>query len=148
MQSIRVLFGAIAGGLVLFAAISAAVFYRSPASPEMANNSMMFFGIAMMITVIIITAAFVVYKKMLLSLKGTAKPLQEKLNAYRAMMIVFLALCEGPGLLGVSFFILTGNLYLLLVPLVSIIVMLAQFPSKANIVNQLELTWQEQEELA
>ena len=68
---------------------------------------------------------------------------KEKLGDYRAVFILRLALLEGPAMMALIVYFLTGNyLYLVYTGLV-IVVYLAYIPSKSKIANELELSQSE-----
>ena len=84
------------------------------------------------------------YRKRIALLKTSNCDLMEKLNRYREALIVFMALCEGPAILGIIFYFLTANkLFLILVGLV-VIAMFLKRPEKSKIFNDLQLNTEEQ----
>jgi hypothetical protein len=79
--------------------------------------------------------------------KDSLISLPDKLNQYRATLILYMALCEGPALFGIILFYLTGNYFMFIITAMMIAAMLAKAPARQRVVDDLGLDWQQQEQL-
>jgi hypothetical protein len=62
-------------------------------------------------------------------------------------MISYLALCEGPALFAVMAFLLTANYWFLLITVAMLTAMIFKQPTKQRVINELQLSSQDQQEL-
>jgi hypothetical protein len=106
-----------------------------------------FLAVVLFIAVISLTVAARMYAKRITAAHATGLSLMDKLNIYRAALILYLALCEGAGLFAVIVYFLTGNMLLLIVVAVVLLAMLLKRPEKSKIFNELQLSSEEQMEL-
>jgi hypothetical protein len=94
---------------------------------------------------VVIPAAFF-YTKSLLRKTGPNDPLKDKFTLYQKIMIMRLAACEGVALYSVVFLLITGNLFGILIAILSLFVMWINFPNVDKISNLLNLTQTEIEQ--
>lgn len=149
LKAIQILFIALVTGLVIFHIIVIAWLLISgptikQADPVFDKGALAF---AFIVAAIALYAAFNQYKKRILEIKNSDNSLDDKLNQYRSILILYLALCEGPGLLAVILLFLTGNYLLLIASTAMILGMFAKAPLLKRIVNDLGLDWNQQQEL-
>jgi hypothetical protein len=78
---------------------------------------------------------------------GSGKTLSEKLQAYQSALIVRYALLEGPSLFGIVCFLITGNLFYLLISTCLIITMISLRPSVNAAEAYLQLSYDETQQL-
>lgn len=78
---------------------------------------------------------------------GSGKTLSEKLQAYQSALIVRYALLEGPSLFGIVCFLITGNLFYLLISACLIITMISLRPSVNAAEAYLQLSYDETQQL-
>ena len=148
-RAIRIFFIAIATGAVIFAAIAVVIKKFLDFEMEQVDED---FATVIQYVVIAVAigcclAAFWTFKKSIDTAKETLISLTDKLNLYNAALVKYAALCEGPAIFGIIAFLLTGNYYFLIVTVAMLFVMLLKRPTKRRIVQDLELDWQQQQEL-
>lgn len=78
---------------------------------------------------------------------GSGKALSEKLKAYQSALIVRYALLEGPSLFGIVCFLITGNLFYLLISACLVITMISLRPSVNAAEAYLQLSYDETQQL-
>lgn len=87
------------------------------------------------------------YKRKLETVNNSATPLNDKLNQYRRILILYMACCEGPALFSVVLLLLTGNYWLLIVIAGMLMAMAVKFPFTQKIISLLNADWIEQQDL-
>ena len=135
------------GGLLIFAIIVFALNYLLGQGSLDQSMIRIFFIAVIVIAIMSIFMAPRLYKKRITDALSPGLSLMDKLNIYRSALIVYLALCEGPGLFAVIVYFLTGYKPLLIVIAVVLLAMLLKRPEKSKIFNDLQLSSQEQLEL-
>lgn len=147
LRSISVFFYSMIGGLLLFAIIVFALnFLQAPALIE-ASVVRIFFIAVLAIAAMSIFMAIRLYRKRITDALSPGLTVMDKLNIYRAALILYLALCESAGLFAVIVYFLTGYKLLVIVIVVVLLAMLQKRPEKSKIFNELQLSSQEQLEL-
>lgn len=91
--------------------------------------------------------AFINYNKQVKQLKDLSMPLNVRLNKYRAILIKFMALCEGPALFSIIVVFLTGDFRVFAVTVILTATMFLKMPTKQRIIDVLQLNWNDQQEL-
>lgn len=86
-----------------------------------------------------IAAAFLLPKKMILPLLEK-ETLREKLEGLRTVLLIKYAILEGPAILSIIAFYMTGNTLYLLIALVLVAVMYAERPTEDKISSTLQLS--------
>lgn len=109
--------------------------------------NMIFVGAVAVVALLCLLRAVPGYKKGIAAIKNSTAQLNDKLNQYRAVMILYMALCEGPALFSIIVFFLTGEYIVLGITGAMLIAMLIRMPQKKKISNELGLNYQEQQEL-
>ncbi len=99
------------------------------------------------VALLCILRAVLIYRKGIVAIKDLVSPLNDKLNQYRAILIQYMALCEGPALFSIIVFFLTGEYIVLGITGIMLAAMLIRLPQKRKISNELALSFQEQQEL-
>lgn len=147
LRAISVFFYSMIGGLLMFTVIIFALnFLQKPVLLDQSLTRMFFIAILAIATISIFMATRL-YKKRIADALSPGMILMDKLNIYRAALILFLALCEGAGLFAVIVYFLTGYKLLLVIICVVLLAMLQKRPEKSKIFNELQLSSQEQLEL-
>ncbi len=85
-----------------------------------------------------IAASFIFYRKKIEKLK-LSENLIEKMSVYRSILIVKLALIEGPSFLGIVSYLLTSEIIFIFFGIAGIVFFILAFPAKEKIKNDLEL---------
>jgi hypothetical protein len=148
LRSIRVFFGAIITGAVIFAIIMVVVIkLQGHVMPETEEYQSIFLYVAAGLAVICWLVAVNQYNKGIAAAKDSLILLPAKLNLYRAALIKYMALCEGPALFGIIVFFMTANYMALGITSIMIIAMLAKTPTLKRVVDDLSLDWKQQQEL-
>lgn len=147
LRAIRVFYYAMIIGMLLFAIIVFALsFLQAPSITDKAETDT-FLIVVMIIAAGCIMAAHRVYGKRINEIQNSGMKLTGKLEAYRATLILFMALSEGGGIFAVIVYYLTANQWLLIVIGVVLLSMLLKRPEKSKIFNELQLSSEEQAEL-
>ena len=147
LRATRLLFGAIVGGQLIFSAVVLSVKDYSSAMIESTREANIFLAVALVFTVVCFLFARRLYNNGILVAKDSLISLQDKLNQYRATLIVYLALCEGPAFLSMVFFFLTGDYILVGVLACMLIAIMMKTPTRRRVIRELELDSEEQQEL-
>ena len=147
LRAIRVFFYALITGLSLFAIIVFALnFLLEPSITDKVEIDI-YLTVVMVIAAGSMMAAHRIYNQRINEIQSSAMKLIGKLEAYRAALILFMALSEGGGIFAVIVYYLTANQWLLIVIGVVILSMLLKRPEKSKIFNELQLSSEEQAEL-
>lgn len=147
LKSINVFFYAMVGGMLMFTILIFALNLLE--KPAMVDESMVniFLVVVLLVAAISLIVATRMYPKRIAAAHATGLSLIDKLNIYRGALVLYMALCEGPGLFAVIVYFLTGNKLLLIVVAVVLLAMLLKRPEKSKIFNELQLSSREQLEL-
>jgi hypothetical protein len=106
-----------------------------------------FLGMSAALLVITGLAALQIYRKGVQQARNLTGSIHDKLDIYRSTLIKYLALSESAGLLSVISLFLTADLRLLAVTAISLLLMLRGYVTKKKLVNELQLSWQEEQDL-
>jgi drug/metabolite transporter (DMT)-like permease len=149
-RAIRILFGAIITGALIFAiivlALNAVNEMQKPVSPVKKSENILFVA-GLGIVVVCFAIAWTGYNKMITIAKDSLISLTDKLNQYRSALIRYVALCEGPALFGIILFFITRNYLMLVITAIMIAVMLAKAPIRKRVIDDLALDWKQEQEL-
>jgi DMSO reductase anchor subunit len=147
LRAIKIVFFALIIGMSLFTVIIISLgFFREP--PLKDKEAVRVFFIAVLfVAASCLSIANYLYKKRMTAAHDLQLSLMEKLNIYRAALILYLALCEGAGLFAVIIYFLTGSQPLIIAIVMILVAMLMKRPEKSRIFNDLQLSSQEQSEL-
>lgn len=132
----QLFFGAVAVYLVNFGGVKVEI-------PDL-NKSLLY--IIPTIAIISVFGSSYIFKMRLVALKDKTD-LNAKFLDYRSALIVRWALLEGPSFLAIVAFILTGNYLLLSIAALIILFFIFIMPSKSKLESDLELSWQEENDL-
>jgi len=149
LKALKILTAALSLGVVFFAIVIIAFIQFN--GPLLEGINLKYINLLSIVTVIVVlsctVSAFFLYTKKTSGIKHLTISLQEKLNLYKAALILFLALCEGAALLSVVVFFLTGNYTILIITAVLLGAMLSKMPVTNKLTGLLNLDWKEQQEL-
>lgn len=147
LKAIRILCLALMIGVFLFAMISLIVNqFNGPFLETTRQYKDIFLSISGILGCICIFIAIKKYQKNII-VSQNAVSLNDKLNNYRTTLVVYMALCEGPALFSIVVFLLIGNLISLVFTAILFGMMLLKFPAAKRMISELQLNWQEQQEL-
>jgi len=147
LRANSILFYALIAGVIMFLVIIIALIEFAGDFPRVDD----YFGRILLIVVsvtasICLVSAFLSYKKAMSGILPEA-PLSERLNIYRAGLVRFAALCEGAALFSVIGLFLTGNFWFVLITVIMLLAMFSKRPTKQRFIGELQLNWQEQQQL-
>ncbi|HWB26150.1 MAG TPA: hypothetical protein VG738_11750 [Chitinophagaceae bacterium] len=142
-RALSILCIALIAGVTLFSCISIFLFAMGKTQYALPGEAQVFAIVALSLACICLFAGITLYKKRMLEAKELSL-LSEKLNAYRAALILFYALLEGPALFSVISFFETGELKLFLLTGAEVLLMILYFPNKQRVIKALYLSSQEE----
>lgn len=147
LRSISLLFTALITGIILFAGISLAISKLNGPFLHNPKFSQIFLGVVVILAVICLYLAHSNYNKRTRPEMQTLMSLNEKLNNYRVTLIKYMAFLEGPAILSIIGFLLTGYLRFIAITLIILLNMVLKRPSKMRMIHDLQLNSYEQSEL-
>ncbi|MBI3137355.1 MAG: hypothetical protein HYZ15_02085 [Sphingobacteriales bacterium] len=149
IRGLRILTIAISAGLCIFLllAVMANSLKVLPPDTKMDRATPAFLLITLLIAVLCVIRARVMYAKKTREIKAGGHSLRVKLDLYRPVLVLYIALCEGPALFSVIIFFLTGKYEILGVAGIMLVLMLEKMPGTGKLIRELDLDWREQEEL-
>jgi O-antigen/teichoic acid export membrane protein len=147
LKANNILFTALISGIVMFLLIAVVLIKFQGKFSDNDNFDRIFLIVVSIIAVICLVSAVSIYNKRINDTANSALPLLEKLNNYRPILIIYLAFCEGAALFSVTCLILTGNFWSIGVTTTMLIAMFFKRPTRQRLINDLQLDWQEQQEL-
>ena len=147
LKANAILFSALFVGVIIFLLLAVVLIKFNGKFSDNDDLDKILLVVVSIIAAICLVSAFSIYKRQINGLVNSVLPLTEKLNNYRAILIVYLALCEGAALFSIISLILTGNFWSIAVTATMLAAMLIKRPSRQRVINELQLDWQEQQEL-
>jgi hypothetical protein len=148
LRAIRIIFGAIIAGALIFALIVNVIHYiQGPLAPEAKEYAHFFLYAAAGLAAICLVIAMNGYNKGITVAKETLISLPDKLNQYRLSLVRYIALCEAPALFSIVAFFVTGNYLLFIITGIMIAAMLLKAPTLKRVTDDLGLDWKQQQEL-
>lgn len=147
LRANSILFYALITGVIMFLVIIIALIKFAGNFSRIDDD----FGRILLIVVSVIAgiclvSAFLSYKKAMSGILPEA-PLSERLHIYRAGLIRFAAVCEGAALFSVIGLFLTGDFWFVLIIGIMLLAMFSKRPTKQRFIEELQLNWQEQQQL-
>jgi len=136
LKTLRIIFGALAGGQIAFALILLLTQTETYFSFTESVNALHFIVPIISISAILITQIF--FKQNIKFLKQKDS-VNEKLAGYQTHTIIKLAILEFPTLMACVAFSLNGNLYFMLIVFVMVFYFLLQIPTAKKITTALNL---------
>ncbi|WP_184550430.1 hypothetical protein [Mucilaginibacter sp. FT3.2] len=142
---------ALLAGQLLFA-VMAFVVNKNAISLNLKNtNNDVFFLLVPIFAISCIALGIFIFKKQLSDTQQNTsafdKSLSDKIKRYQAAFIVRAALTEGPSLFGIVVFLLTGNLFYLIISGCIIVYFLTLRPTIDGVADALQLSYDEKQEL-
>jgi hypothetical protein len=148
LRASRILCIALITGVLIFTIVS--IFVNQFIGPFIEETkvyeNIFLWGIAI-ISSICILITLRQYPKGIAVVKGSGASLNDKLNQYRVVLIKHMAFCEFPALFSIIIFLLIGNFYVFGFTTMMLMIMLAKFPNGKRVISELELNWEEQQQL-
>jgi hypothetical protein len=144
---LKIMYISILLGTIMFVAIAFVFLKQSKQVYVTDIMTLQYFWFAsLFITLAMIPGSYYLYKK---KIEGVSESmnLTQKLIFYRTPFILRLALLEICCALNTSFFLITGNNYILFAALIVLIILLINYPGKSSISNDLKLNIEESDQL-
>jgi hypothetical protein len=144
---LKVMYIAILAWTILYIGIAYAFIKQSGQVYITDKMMLQYFWVAsMVLTLAIIPLAYIAYKKKLEGIKPE-KNLTEKLLFYRTPFLLRLALLEAGCIINTSLYLISGNQYILYAAIITLIVLLINYPTVSAVSNDLYLTNDEMDQL-
>lgn len=147
LRAMRVLHTALSAGAALFALIAFAVIQIN-GSPVLEPEYIKKTGYVLLAGAVLLAAfcffrAAAAYKKDVSRVKKEDSSLMNKLNHYRGILIMYLAICEAAAFFSVIVYFLTGDLKALIIAAIMLIAMIMKVPTQKRITEDLGLNWRD-----
>jgi hypothetical protein len=149
MRGIRILAAALAIGVIIFSLVIIGLVQFTGQAPNLkiAEFSSYLFPVLLAVTLFAVYMAHTGYSKAIRKIRECSDPLSIKLDSYRVAITKYLAICEGMAIFGIVAFFISSQYTLLIISALMLGLMLAKLVSMKTPENELNLSWQEQEEL-
>ena len=136
-------------GVVFFAVVMLVVVWFGGPSFDEEGLKMkdIFLYAAAGLGIICFFTARTMYNKKMQALGLTPGSLKHRLDQYRVALLAYMAPCEGAALFSVIVFFLVGDPLVLIVAAAMLGAMFVKFPFAKRVISELNLDWQEQQEL-
>lgn len=149
MRGLRILVAALSAGVLIFALICVVITQVS--GPLMDKNVVEYKSLILPVmtglAIIAILIAHTNYGKQIRKIREISEDLNIKLERYRVAVTKYMAICEGMAIFSILFFYWSGQYTVLIFAALFLGLMLAKLVSLKNPETELNLSWQEQEEL-
>ncbi|MBK7099106.1 MAG: hypothetical protein IPH58_13080 [Sphingobacteriales bacterium] len=139
-SGLRILHMAFFAGLILFSAVSFFLVFTGSMGKNSELNGILTILVPGLLVAGIISSYFIA-KNRLSTLVD--KNLNEKLSGYRVVMILKIALLEGPALFAIISYLLTGNNLCLGLAMLAVLLILFINPSREKVAEELNLSTQD-----
>jgi Na+/glutamate symporter len=151
LKTITIIHAALLAGQLLFLVMTFVVITK-PIGLDFANsNHDPQFYVALILGVVCLNVGTMIFKQQINRFNTEADQkratLSEKMRAYQSALIVRYALLEGPSLFCIISFLTSGNLFYLIISGLLIIFMLMLRPTVQTAERNLQLTYEEMQEL-
>ncbi len=149
IRALRILTITLSTGLCIFLLLTvlANSWKILPPDKKIERATPVFLLIALLIAALCAIKARMMYSQKTREIKAGGHPLRVKLDLYRPVLVLYMALCEGPALFSVIIFFLTGKYEILGIAGIMLVLMLEKIPGTNKLIRELDLDWKEQEEL-
>lgn len=125
----------------MFAAIAFYLVYSQSFTPQFHNGGGVSWIVAVTaLSLFLVLAAFLLYKRKVEKIRNNPAPLSQKLTAYRAASIIRWAMLEGPVLLNIICFMLTGDYNFLWLTVAILLIFVFTKPSLKIMMQELDLS--------
>lgn len=142
-KALKILHLAIAAGLVLFTAIVLLLFQTGQLKALDPSLERTLQVVAVVVSVGMLVVGFNLFKRKMLEARNSSEAGETRMSLYRTACIVWWAMIEGPGMLAVICFIITGNYAFIALAGFHVLLLFLFMPRKDNIIVLLNLNSQE-----
>ena len=136
-KGLKVLFGALLTGQLLFAAVSLYFAMQKTMLLQTHNLDNIFMTVLAIIATVCVLAGNKLFKQKTEKLDNQQRPLAERFSEYRAASVMRWALLEGPCLFGIICLMLTANYFFLLVISILLLLFITTAPQKNKVCDHL-----------
>lgn len=149
LKGLRILTTALSVGVVIFTLVSVGINqFNGPFLQEKIEKISSFLLPLMTgLALLALLMARYLYQQRIRAIREGNDNLKGKIDKYRAAVTLYLAICEGMALFNVVLFLLTGDYLLLIITGAMLLLMLGRLLAIRGVANELNLSWEEQEEL-
>lgn len=141
LRAMRIFCIALVTGVVLFAIIVTALLqsFKEPLikAAELPDRNL-FLYVAAGVGLLGLAVAFKIYNRKLPLIQNSGQKLTDKMSAYQRLLIIFMALCEGPAILSVMILFLTSRYEVLGITAVLVAAMVSKLPTRSKLVTLLQ----------
>lgn len=149
LRGIRIIAAALIIGVVIFSIITVVVNQINGAflDDEIVSLRAYLLPFMSLIALLAMLLARTQYQKQIRAIREGNDELVKKIIKYRVAVVRYLAVCDGMAMFSVVLFLLSGIYLLLIVTGAMLLLMAARFYAIKGVAAELELNWQEQQEL-
>ena len=149
LKGLRILTTALSVGVIIFTLVSVGInqFNGPFLQEEIKKVSSFLLPLMTGLALLALLMARYLYQQRIRDIREGNNNLKGKIDKYRAAVTLYLAICEGMALFNVVLFLLTGDYLLLIITGAMLLLMLGRLFAIRGVANELNLSWQEQEEL-
>ncbi len=142
-----IIWAALIMGMLFFSAISIFLVTSGVMNVNQIEQFATLIYIVPSLAIICVFAGFFVFKQKLEAIREKTDVIT-KIAEYRAALIIRWALLEGAAFFSIVSYLLTGNYILLGIAVVIIIIFILIMPSRVRLETDLELSWQDKNDLS
>ncbi len=146
-RALSILHAALVIGLLLFTGLSALLPLQDIRIDDDGTFENIFQAVAAVASIVCLVGGFSIFRRKLPAIRASNEPAEAKMVSYRGACIVWWAMLEGPGILGVVGYIRTGNHVFIALALFHLALLAVFMPRKNNIAFLLNLTTEEVQRL-
>ena len=149
LKGLRILTTALSVGVIIFTLVSVGInqFNGPFLQEEIKKVSSFLLPLMTGLALLALLMARYLYQQRIRDIREGNDNLKGKIDKYRAAVTLYLAICEGMALFNVVLFLLTGDYLLLIITGAMLLQMLGRLFAISGVANELNLSWQEQDEL-
>ncbi len=149
LRGIRILAAALIIGVIIFSIITVVINQINGAFLDHEIMSVRDYLLPFMslLALLALLVARTQYQKQIRAIREGNDALRDKIIKYRVAIVRYMAICEGMAMFSIILFLLSGIYLLLIVTGTMLLLMVARLFAIKGLANELELNWQEQQEL-
>lgn len=149
LRGIRILAAALIIGVVIFAIITIVINQINGAflDGEIMSIRAYLLPFMSLMALLALLIARNQYQKQIRAIREGSDTLKDKIEKYRASIVFYMAICEGMAMFSIILFLLSGQFLLLIITGAMLLLMGARLYAIKGIAAELDLNWEEQQEL-
>lgn len=146
-KALKILHLTITAGLLLFTVVMFLLFQTGQLKAVDPSLERTLQVVAVVVSVALLLVGFNIFKRKMMEARNSTAPGETRMSLYRTACIIWWAMIEGPGLLAVVCFFITGNYAFVALAAFHILILFFFMPRKENIIVLLNLNSKEVEQL-